>query len=123
MPDCFWKLSDISCAFFSLMPGICVSCMGSCSKTFRLFSPKRETIFSAIFGPMPLTAREDRNARISLVVSGMRRSKNSASNCCPNDWWRVQRPTMASRSPTTHIGMTPTTVTASPCSVRTFSTQ
>lgn len=123
MPDWRWKLSAISCAFFSVIPGISVRRMGSCSSTVRLWSPKRPTIFSAVRGPMPLTAREDKNARISLVVSGMRRSRNSASNCWPKLWWRVHLPTIASRSPTTLMGMVPTTVTVSPCSVRTFSTQ
>ena len=83
MPDWRRKLSLISRAFFSVMPGISVSRSGSFSSTSRLDAPKRETIFSAVFAPMPLTAREDRNEKISAFVSGMSRSRNSASNCGP----------------------------------------
>ena len=61
MPD--WRQEALSsrAPSFSVIPGISVSRSGSFSSTSRLDAPKQETIFSAVFAPMPLTAREDRN--------------------------------------------------------------
>ena len=62
---------------------ICVNCSGSFSSTSSARSPKSWTIRCAVLTPTPLRAPEARYASISRRVSGIRRSRNSASNWRP----------------------------------------
>ena len=57
---CCRNEAPISSAFLREMPSISVSRSGAVSRIFRLSVPKAATIFSAVFGPTPRTAREER---------------------------------------------------------------
>ena len=75
--------SAISAAFGAVTPLTAFNFSGSCSITHRVSAPKRCTSLAAVEGPTPLTAPEDRKARISSSLSGMRRSAASMVSCRP----------------------------------------
>ena len=105
--------SEISFAFFSVMPFTVASRAGSSSITLMDSSPNASIIRPASAPPMPFTAPLERYFSIAAVSAGRERSNACARNCCPNVACDVHVPYRCSRSPTLTYGNVPTTVMSS----------
>ncbi len=82
--------------------------------TSNVLSPKRSTMYPAVFGPMPLIVPEAKYFKNCAEFSGIVLLNSDILNCLPKLWCDSHRPVISTFSPGAISGRIPTHVTSSP---------